>query len=383
MSSAFTGIRVLDFTQAVQGPLGTSLLSDMGADVIKVERHESRAAGEVAPHFEAINRGKRSIVLDLSTDAGCEIVRRLAASSDVVIENFRPGVIERMGFGFDVLSMLRPGIILASASGWGREGPWARRGGYDHVAQALSGVMSQQGTSRHDPQALIAGFADRIGGMILAYAVASALFVRERTGLGQHVDVSLIGSMTQIQVQELTGYLETGTQDGFQRYRSPTYTHYPCLDGEFVAIAANTDAMWKRFCDAIDRPDLRADVSLDRRSDRLERKDELVGQISEAIGERPLAYWLERFAVHDVPHAPVLDHSGVVGHPQFLANEYFVSVEDQQGSKLMPGPPVHMSETPARIQGWAPRLGQHTDEILRECGYSAIEISELREQGAI
>ena len=375
---------MLDFTQVVQGPFGTTLLSDMGAEVIKVERPGSREPGLPPASFEAINRGKRSITLNLQLGPAREIVRRLVPGCDVVAENFRPGAIERMGFGYEHLRELRPDVILASGSGWGREGPWAMRGGYDHVAQALSGVMSEQGISRHEPHAMIAGAGDRLGGMMLAFGVASALFVRGRTGKGQHIDVSLLGSLVQMQTQELSTYLDTGVQTGFQRFRSATYTHYECADAEYVAIAANTQDMWERFCDAMERPDLKADDRFATPAGRRESMDPLIAELASLFATRPRADWIERLEAHDVPHAPVLDYAGVVAHPQFYANEHIVEVAHEgRGTKKMPGPPVHMSLTPPRIQGWAPMIGEHTDDILREVGYDDAEIEGFHGDGVV
>jgi len=384
MPSAFSGVRILDFTQVVAGPFATTLLSDMGAEVIKVERPGSREAGIPKASFEAINRGKRSITLNLDSEEAREVVRRLVPTCDVVAENFRPGAIERMGFGYADLEKLRPGIILASGSGWGREGPWALRGGYDHVAQALSGVMSEQGESRLEPHAMIAGAGDRLGGMMLAFGIASALFVRERTGQGQHIDVSLLGSLIQMQNQEVATYLESGEQHGFQRFRSATYTHYECADGEYIAIAANTQAMWERFCDAVQRPDLRDDPRFNTAEGRRQNMDVLFADLCVLFASRPQREWIPRLESADVPHAPVLDYAGVVAHPQFHANEYIVEVaQEGRGAKRMPGPPVHMSLTPPRVQGWAPMIGEHTDEILRLAGYDDREIAALHERGAV
>ena len=384
MPSAFQGIRILDFTQVVAGPFATTLLSDMGAEIIKVERPESREQGLPKASFEAINRGKRSITLNLDRVEATEIVRRLVRTSDVVAENFRPGAIERMGLGYEELERLRPGIILASGSGWGREGLWATRGGYDHVAQALSGVMSEQGTSRLEPHAMIAGAGDRLGGMMLAFGIASALFVRERTGLGQHLDVSLLGALVQMQNQELATYLESGEQLGFQRFRSATYTHYECEDGEYVAIAANTQAMWERLCDALGREELKSDSRFNRPEGRRLNMDALVAELAALFATSPQAVWITRFEENDVPHAPVLDYAGVVANPQFEVNEYIVDVTQLgRGTKRMPGPPVHMSLTPPRIQSWAPMLGEHTDEILREVGYADSEIAQFHTCGAV
>src|SRR5690606_37669712 len=179
---------------------------------------------------------------------------------DVVVENFRPGVMERWGLGYEDLRGLREDIIVASGSSWGRLGPWGNRPGYDHVGQALSGVMVEQGGGPEAvPHALIGGFADQIGAMLLAYGVSSALVARERQGVGQHVDVSLIGGTTALQAMPITRFLRTGQQIGFEERRAATCTHYEASDGRYVAIAANTQAFWERMCDALERPDLKAD----------------------------------------------------------------------------------------------------------------------------
>ena len=390
--SALDGVRILDFGRYQQGPFATVLLSDMGAEVIKVEpsggepgRANGRDESGFSAYFEAHNRGKRSIVLNLREPAAIEVVRRIVPSCDVVTENFRPGVMERMGLGYEDLRALREDIILASASAWGREGPWAQRPGYDHVGQALSGVMVEQGGGpEEEPHALIGGFADQVGAMMLAFGVSTALYHRAQTGRGQHIDVSLIGAMTALQGMPLTRYLRTGQQPGFQFRRSATYTHYRAADGRYVAIAANTQAFWERMCDALDRPDLRTDRCFAEPFARAEHKDALVAALETIFGERPQAEWLERLAAADVPHAPVLDYAGLADHPQFAANGYIVEIEHPNlGPMRMPGPPVHMSDSPPRVQGGGAELGQHTEELLLEAGYTWPEIEQLRDGGTI
>ncbi len=392
MTSAFSGVRILDFSRYQQGPFATVLLSDMGAEVIKVEEpggEPGRGTGlgpdGFSAYFEAHNRGKKSITLNMREERAREVVRRLVPTCDVVLENYRPGVMERWGFGYDDLRRLKSDIILASASAWGRNGPWAERGGYDHVGQALSGVMSEQGGGPdEEPQALIGGFADQIGAMMLAFGVASALFVRAESGNGQHVDVSLLGSMTALQAMPLTRYLRTGEQPGFQYRRAATYTHYRCADGTYVAIAANTQAFWERLCEAGERPELATDERFAGPFDRFNNKTELVAVLEEMFAGRPQVEWTERLTAADVPNAPVLDYAGVAEHPQFSANGYVQEIETPNlGRMRVPGPPVAMSETPPRIQGGGPELGQHTEEILIEIGYSWPEIEELRNCGAL
>jgi crotonobetainyl-CoA:carnitine CoA-transferase CaiB-like acyl-CoA transferase len=361
----------------------------MGAEVIKVEepggepgRANGRQPDGFSAYFEAHNRGKKSLVLNMRKREARDIVRRLVPSCDVVVENYRTGVMDRWELGYEDLKALRPDIILASASAWGKNGPWAERPGFDHVAQALSGVMYEQGGGPDkEPHALIGGFADQIGAMLLAYGVASALYVREHTGQGQHVDVSLIGAMTSLQSMPLTRYLYTGEQPGFQFRRAATYTHYRCADGKYVAIAANTQDMWERFCDAA-CPALKTDPRFEEPFGRSNNKEELVKALEELFLQRPAQDWADLLTNADVPNAPVLVYAEVAEHLQFAANGYIQEIEHQNlGRMHVPGPPVGMSLTPPRIQGGGSELGQHTEEILLEAGYSWSEIEEFNRNG--
>ena len=390
--SAFHGVRILDFTINQQGPFSTLLLADMGAEVIKVEPPggETGRANGLGPdgfssYFEGHNRGKKSITLDLKKPDAIEIVRRLLPSIDVVVENFRPGVMERLCLGYEDLRQLKPDIIVASASAWGRTGAWAKRGGYDHVAQALSGVMYEQGSGPGgEPQALIGGFADQVGAMLLAFGIASALFVRQRDGIGQHIDGSLIGGMVARQSKQIVEFLRTGKQSGFQRRRAATYTNYECADGGHVAIAANSQEFWERMVEALGDESLKADPRFSDPWGRAKHKDELVAELERVFHSRPLADWLGPLEKADVPFAPVLDYAGMSEHAQYWENGYLVEIETPHlGTMRVPGPPIHMSATPPRIQGAGPILGFHTEEILLEAGYSWPEIEKLKESGAI
>jgi len=389
--SALHGIRVLDFTQAQQGPFATLLLADMGAEVIKVEppggemgRSNGLGPDGFSSYFEGHNRGKKSLTLDLKKPAAVDVVRRIVPTVDVVVENFRPGAMERMGLGYEDVRQIRPDILYASASAWGRSGPWAERGGYDHVAQALSGVMYEQGTGPGgEPHALIGGFADQVGAMLLAFGIATALVVRERDGIGQHIDGSLIGGMVAMQSKQIVEFLRTGKQSGFQSRRAATYTNYECADGRHVAIAANTEAMWERLCDALDAAALKADPRFADPFGRARNKDALVVALEALFRTRPMAAWLDPLTAHDVPHAPVLDYAGMAEHPQFWANGYLQEIDTEAlGPMRVPGPPIHMSETPPRIQGGGPPLGMHTEEILLGAGYTWEEIARLNASGA-
>ena len=388
---ALAGLRILDFTRYQQGPYATVLLSDMGAEVVKVEEpggEPGRANGRMpdgfSAYFEAHDRGKRSITLDLRMQEARDAVKRLAPHFDVVVENFRPGTMERWGLGYEDLRALRPDIIVASGSSWGRLGPWANRPGFDHVGQALSGVMVEQGGGPdHEPHALIGGFADQISAMLLAYGIACAVVAREREGIGQHVDVSLIGAMTAVQSMPITRFLRTGEQRGFEDRRAATYTHYECADGCYVAIAANTQAFWERMCDALDRPDWREDARFLGPFERDRNKNALVEEMEAQFRTQPSTYWTERLAAADVPNAPVLDYAGLAEHPQYWENGYLQEIDTPNlGRMRVPGPAVRMSATPTRVQGGGPELGEHTEAVLLESGFTWAEVEALRTSGA-
>lgn len=388
---AMHGIRVLDFTRAQQGPFATLLLADMGAEVLKVEppggesgRGNGLDADGFSSYFEGHNRGKKSITLDLKVSGALDAVKRLIPTCDVVVDNFRPGVMERLGLGYENLKELRTDIIVASASAWGREGPWAQRGGYDHVAQALSGVMYEQGEGPEgEPHALIGGFADQIGAMLLAFGIATALMVRERDGVGQQIDGSLIGGMVSMQSKQIYEYLRSGKQSGFQRRRAATYTNYECADGRQIAIAANSQEMWERMVDALDDENLANDHRFKDLWGRANHKDELVSELDRVFRQRPMTEWLEPLELADVPHAPVLDYAGMSEHPQYWENGYLQKINSPHlGLMRVPGLPIQMSVTPPRIQGSGPPLGMHTEEILLSAGLTWDEIEILKDSGA-
>tara|TARA_B100001142_G_C14310865_1_gene646567 strand:+ start:676 stop:1896 length:1221 start_codon:yes stop_codon:yes gene_type:complete len=390
--SALTGVRILDLTRYQQGPFATVLLSDMGAEVIKIEQpggEPGRATGlgtdGFSAYFEAHNRGKKSMTLDLRTDDAREVIRRLLPSCDVVVENFRPGTMEKWGLGYEDLKKIVPNIILASGSSWGRNGPRGDLPGYDHVGQAFSGVMVEQGGGPNEtPHALIGGFADQIGAMLLAFGVSSALVAKHTFGIGQHVDVSLIGAMTALQSMQITRYLRTGKQVGFEERRAATYTHYLCSDDKYVAIAANTQRFWARLCTAIERIDLAVDDRFADPFGRADNKDDLVTELSQSFISKSSDYWVRALTDADVPNSVVMGYKELATDEQMWANGYLQEISSSNlGQMTVPGPPIRMSETPCQIQGAGPELGFSTEELLLELDYTWDEISNMRENDII
>ena len=396
MGGALDGVRVLDFTRYQQGPYATSLLADMGAEVIKVEprvdgewgRQTERDESGFSAYFESYNRGKQSITVDIRTPRGKEIVERLVPRVDVLVENFRPDYMDRIGLGYEHLRTLNPRLIYAAASAFGSHGPLATRPGYDHIAQAVSGLMVEQGGGPgHEPQPALPGAADQISAIFFAFGIASALVARDRTGEGQKVEVSLLGSMIAFQGRQITRFLKTGKQGRARFRRSPVYSHYRATDG-WVAIAAQDPKKWAPLCRALDRPDLIDDPRFAGPWDRHANAEELETVLEEIVAERSVGEWLERLIAEDVPCGPVNDYRALIEGEelpaQLQANGYLTSVEHPNlGTLRTTGVPIHMSGTPPPPVRHAPELGQQTEEVLLEVGYSWEEIDRLRRDEVI
>jgi CoA:oxalate CoA-transferase len=398
MAGALDGIRVLDFTRYQQGPYATSLLADMGAEVIKVEprlhgefgRQSERDESGFSPYFETYNRGKRSITLDIRRPEAREIIERLIPRIDVVVENFRPGVMDKLGLGYDMLRQLNPLLIFAAASAFGSRGPMAARPGYDHIAQAVSGLMVEQAGGREqDPQPALPGAADEISAMLFAYGIACALVARDRTGEGQKVEVSLLGSMMAFQGRQIMRYFYTGKQGRARFRRSPVYAHYQCRDGWGVAIAAQDPKRWTGLCRALQRPDLIDDPRFAGPWDRSRNAAALEEELESIFIQDTIAAWLARLIAHDVPCGAVNDYRALhETDPELAAqleeNGYLVNVESANlGTYRAAGVPVSLSGTPAPPVRPAPELGVDTETILLELGYTWEQMEQLRRDEVI
>ena len=394
MAGPLAGYRILDFTRFQQGPYATVMLSDLGAEIWKVEppggdpgRGVDSTGEEFNRYFEAHDRGKRSIVLDLRSEAGREAALRMAARVDAVIENYRPGVMERLGLGFETLREVNPAIVMVSASAFGALGPQAGEPGYDVIGQATGGVMTLHAANAEaEPVTLPGGFADQVGAMQACVAMLAALLERERNGeggRGQQVDVSLLGSQIALQSVYLTGYLRTGEQSFHRRRRMPTFTFYQASDRRWFVLAVIDPRNWGALCRLLEHPEWEDDPRFCDAAARMTNSDALEALLEEAFAQDDRDGWLRRLREADIPCAPVNDYEALAASEQVWANGYLTELADEQGeSRRVVGMPWRFSETPGAVQGHAPKLNADADAILAACGYDADEIAELRARGA-
>lgn len=390
---ALDGIRVLEAGLLVQGPQAAATLHDWGADVIKVELpgfgDQSRwlpvAPGDArSAFFVACNRGKRSVTVDMRTPAGREVFCRLADSADVLITNFKPGTMDSWGLGYEELSGRNPGLVYATGSSFGPVGADAAREGADLSGQAAGGLISTTGRTGGDRTPIGATIADHIASQNLVAGIVAALLARTRTGRGQRVDCSLLGGQIWAQASEYTAYLMTGSVGGPANGGHPLipglYGIFRTSDG-WVAVVGIIGALREEFFKLVGRPELTAMFPQPLYSE--EDKAKLFPLLDEAFALRTTAEWCRTLAAAGMRHAPVRDHAEVVSDPAVWENGYIVSVEGAHGEVRVPGSPVRFSATPARAAAHAPELGQHTEEVLLEIGYTWDEIDELSSSGAI
>ncbi len=395
MSYPLEGIKIVDFTQYQQGTISTLMLADWGADVIKVEPRgvgdPGRTLGPRGPkglrsgYFETNNRNKRSIVVDVKKEKGKEIIYKLVETADMFAQNFRPGVIERLGFGYEALSRINPRIICLNGSGFGRKGPLKERPGYDTVGQAMGGIMSIiTGPPDSPPPMINAGFCDQTAGILLACGALLSLIDRERTGEGQEVDMSLIASALALQGHAFQSYLLTGQIPQKMRARiSPTMfaACFKARDGKSFIVSINDIERREKFFElaGLDKDPSRFDTL-----EKIDQNHEKTLDALEAVfSTKPRDEWLKKLIEADVVCAPVYNHAEIAADPVVIENEYVVEVNHPtEGPIRVLNNPIQLSKRRPKI-GVAPELGQHADEILREVGYSEIEITNLRKQEVI
>jgi crotonobetainyl-CoA:carnitine CoA-transferase CaiB-like acyl-CoA transferase len=385
MAGPLEGIRVIDLTTVISGPVCTMLLADQGADVIKIEppagdiARRTSGDSEFSAMFVSSNRGKRSIALDLKQPAALEAIRRLIAGADVLVQNFRPGLMDRLGLSEPAMRLLNPGLIYVSISGVGDTGPYVRKRVYDPVIQSLSGladVQADQETGR--PNMVRTIVADKTTAIHAAQAVCAALVARGRTGQGQHIRLSMLDTMVAFLWPEaMTQYTVVGREDAPQSGPRPDLI-FQTLDG-YITVGSLSDAEWRGLCDVLGRREWTEDPRFRTVSSRWANAAERLRLVGEILATGHSQDWLDRLDAADVPCAPVLRRREVMNNAQVINNELIELMEQPTlGMVRQARPAARFDGTPARIAGPAPRLGEHTDEILAEVGYADSEIEAMK-----
>jgi formyl-CoA transferase len=393
MPMALEGLRVIDQTQVMAGPFCSMLLADMGAEVIKVEprdgehtRHEREIVPGVSASFLALNRNKRSLALDLKKPEGVEILRRLAAGADVMVENYRPGVAKRLGVDFEALKTLNPKLIYCSISGFGQTGPYAARGGYDLIAQGMSGIMSATGDEGGAPVKVGVPITDLGAGLFALFGILCALRARRSTGRGQFVDASLFEAGLALSAWEATEYWYTGQiprRLGTAHRLNAPYQAFRASDGYFTVGAAN-NKLWALFADQLGLKHLKEDARFSSVGGRLTNRAELERLIEEVTSKHTRAHWLERLEAAGIPAGPIYSVAEALADPQAQARGMTQEYEHPRAGRVKTlGNPVKMSRTPATLRRPPPELGQDTDSILKALKFTHQEIRALREKEVV
>ncbi len=395
MPGPLNGIKVLDLTRVLAGPYATMLLGDLGAEVIKIEQpgtgDESRNFGPFkngfSLYFMSVNRGKRSITLNLKTERGQAIFKQLLAHTDVLVENFRPGTMEKLGLDYDTLKTEHPSLIYAACSGFGQTGPYAQQGAYDMIIQGMGGIISITGEPEGPPVRVGTSISDITAALFTTIGILSALHHRNQTGKGQFVDVAMLDSLVAVLENAVVRYFATGEAPKPLGARHPAITPFEAFasaDGH-VIIALGNDTLWAKFCSHVNRPDLILDKRFRTNADRTENHAELFPILSEIMTQRTTDAWIEALGKIGVPCGPINAMDKVVSHPQVQAREMITRIAHQiTGEVEVPGVPIKLSETPGNVDAPAPSLGEHTTEILTSIlKMSPDEIANLKQGGVI
>ncbi len=393
MTSPLEGIRVIDLSSMMSGPWAADILGDQGADVIKVERPGTgdhvrslpNRHGGFSAMFVNVNRSKRSLTLDLKNPEGVATLKKLVATADVVVQNFRPGVVERLGVGYEVLAGVNPGLVYLSMSGLGDCGPLATERVYDSLIQALTGLTTvQAGSDNARPRLIRTILPDKLSAIVAAQAVTAALFARTRTGRGQHVKLSMLESVLSfLWASDMGAYTFTEKPTTIERDGSFIDLIFETADG-YVTIATNSDGEWVAMCRALGHPEWAEDERFKTATGRSENINARLQLVQDVVSGDTTEHWMERLNDHDVPAAPILKRSDVIEHPQVLAQGIVVENPHPDAGPLRQARvPARFCDTPPETPRGAPRLGQHNREVLGEIGLSDAEIADLAARGII
>jgi crotonobetainyl-CoA:carnitine CoA-transferase CaiB-like acyl-CoA transferase len=391
--AALDGLRVLDVTQVMAGPFCAMQLADLGADVIKVEppggdstRQMPGRVGADSPAFNAVNRGKRSIVINLKAGQGRSVLERLARASDILIENYRPGVMDALGLGYDALHRLNPRLIYASISGYGQTGPKRGHGGFDLIAQGVSGIMSITGQPGGAPMKAGIPITDLGAGLFALVGILAALEYRHRSGVGQHVDTSLLDAGVALSVWEATEFFSgAGVPQplGSAHRMTAPYQAISCADG-YITLGAANDRTFRRLCELLERNDWLESPLFGDNASRVKNREALAAQIESITREHPRSHWLALFETNDIPSGPINDYEQVFADPQVRSRDLVGEIEHPALGRMKTlGSAIKLSDTPPVVARRAPRLGEHSTEILAEAGFGDAEIAALRDAAVV
>ena len=393
---ALEGIRVLDLTRALAGPFCTLMLGDNGADVIKVEipgtGDDTRKwgppfIGEESAYYLSINRNKRSLTLNLQDAQAQEVFMKLAKDIDVVVENFTPGVMGRFGLDYDAVKAVSPKVVYCSISGFGQDGPYRNRPAYDQIMQGVGGLMSITGEPDGEPQKIGIAVTDIGAGMWSAFAIMAALNHRGKTGEGQYIDISMLDAQVAWLTYQAAFFFANGEAPKRMGAAHPTlvpYQAFMCKDGKYINVAVGSERIWERFCQGMEREDLKDHPDYATNSVRVNNRGAMVSMLQEIFLTRPVAEWVEDLQAANVPCGPINDLADVFADPQVLArNMYLEMAHPTLGSIKQTGLPIKFSLTPGGLDRHPPLLGEHNQEILQSLGYSDADVQSLKEQSVI
>jgi formyl-CoA transferase len=389
------GVRVIDLTRVLAGPFCTMILGDLGADVIKIERpilgDDTRhwgppfVEGGESAYFLCANRNKRSITLDLKSERGLEILKALIRKGDILVENFRTGTLERWGLDYETLQHIHPGLVYCAITGYGHNGPYKDRPGYDILAQAMGGFMSVTGPADGAPHRAGVAIADLAAGMFAVHAILAALYRREKDGRGQYVDIALLDSQVALMTYVASNYLVTGAPPRRLGNAHPNIVPYEVFKArdDYFVFGSGNDRQWSTFCQAVQRPEWATDERYATNPQRITHRDELIANLNELFATREMDEWLSLCEEIGLPAAPIHSMDHVFSDPQAIARKLQVEIHHPTaGSVPLVGSPLHIPTQPIQFRYPPPLLGEHTEEILGEIlGYDRESIEALRQEG--